>query len=240
MAESGAAASYIAKWQQAQPEMLLLTPFCPPAERPLLQAWGALQHELTAAMFDTSDTRVARTKLAWWADDLAAGPSASQHPLARLLLAQPGAAAVPPAQWRELGMSAVELSAEVRDAGLVALPLPVIARFAERVAMVEAVVFGAASRDDAVATAIGVDLMLRRCGDAGTVRATAASLLATAPQGPPLPLYRSARLAFDRWRLQRLAAGVAMQALPPVPAWRGLLLAWGAARRSRAGSADAQ
>jgi hypothetical protein len=234
MAEHGAAASYIAKWQRAHPEMMLLAPFCAPAQRPLLEAWGALQHEFTVGMFETSDTRVARTKLAWWGADLAAGPAASQHPLARLLLAQPGVASVAPAQWRQLGMVAVDLSAETRDVS-VTLPdtLPAVTAFAERLAEVEAAVFAAPSSSDAVALSARLDLLLRRGGDAEAVQSAAVALLDSGPNSPPASLYREGRLAFDRWRLQRLAAGVPLDALPGVPAWRGLLLAWRAARRSR-------
>jgi hypothetical protein len=235
MPESGAAASYIAKWQRAHPEMLLLAPFCAPAQRPLLQAWGALQYEFTVAMFETSDTRVARTKLAWWGDDLAAGASGSQHPLARLLLAQPGAAAVAPAQWRQLGMAAVDLSAEARET---ATPSPsCLAGFAERMAAVEATVFAGVSSRDAVALGASHDLLLRRGGAPETVQMAAATLLEGAPHGAPASLYRAGRMAFECWRLQRLAAGAPLSALPRVPAWRGLLLAWRAARRSRGAGA---
>jgi hypothetical protein len=237
MAESGAAASYVAKWQRAHPEMLLLMPFCPPAQRGPMEAWGALQHELAGAMFDTSDSRVARTKLAWWGDDLAAGPVGSQHPLARALLAAPAAAAVAPAQWRDLALAAIGLSDAVRHAPGAAAPVLELDGWAASVARIESAVFNARSTPDAVAAGARVDLLLRQGHDAADVVQAASALLANSAVGRALPLYRAGRLAFDGWRLQRLASGVPLPALPAVPAWRGLLLAWHAARRSRAAAA---
>jgi hypothetical protein len=227
---AAAAASYVASWRQRQPEMALLEPFCPPAQRPLLNAWGALTHQLTVALFDPADAMVARTKLVWWGEDLAGEP---RHPVARALQQAAGAAEVPADDWRQLVRAAIGLADAQREAGGPRLPGSEAHAYGARLASIEVRLFGAPSDPAAIQAGLGLETLLRAAPPADDAVAVAGELLATTAQPGPLNLFRGGRLAFDRWQLGRLAAGSAPSVLPRLPAWRALLLAWRAARRSR-------
>ncbi|MCX7041417.1 MAG: hypothetical protein NT117_01745, partial [Gammaproteobacteria bacterium] len=65
-----AAAHFVGKWLQREPEMVFAEVFCPAADKPAFRAWGALLHELRESLFELSDPGVARIKTAWWAEEL--------------------------------------------------------------------------------------------------------------------------------------------------------------------------
>lgn len=231
MAETDALASFVAPWRQRQPEMGLLLAFCPPAERRRFDAWGALNQQLADTLFTTSDAGVARTKLAWFERDLTAGPRQAQHPVSRALLAE--AAMLPPAEaWRALVSAAIDLGDAARDTGNL-LPAAETAAYAGRLADLESQLLAAPSDPAAVALSLRLDRWLFDREAAASAGVAVPALHGALPPRLPLGLYRGGRLAFDRWRLERLAAGALPDAVRTIPALRGLWLAWSAARRSR-------
>jgi 15-cis-phytoene synthase len=230
VAEPDGAAAFIAKWRAWQPQMALLEPFCAPAQRSLLAHWGALLHEWELALVDTSDAGVAATKLAWWGEDLAGG---SRHPLGRALLADPVARAIAASDWSRLARAAIALVETARAADGQPLPAAALDEYSERLAGIEAQLFAAPSLAAPIAAGLAL-ARLQRAAEADP--APALALLQRAPAQPDLNLYRAGQWAFDRWALQRIAAGTAPAAVGRPPAWRALLLAWGAARRSRPAS----
>jgi hypothetical protein len=226
------AASFVAKWQQRQPEMALLQAFCPPPQRPLLNAWGALNHELICAVFDPGEAAVSRTKLAWWGEELSSA-AAARHPLARALHAETGTRTLPAEHWLALVQAAIALGEVWRQSPDGRLPAAAGNEYGERLAAVESRLFDAPSLPAAVVTAVGLDALLRAPAETANVAERAAEMLAEAPLASPQNLFRAARLAFDRWQLGQLCRGSGAAGLPRPPAWRALMLAWGAARRSR-------
>jgi hypothetical protein len=232
MSAADAFDSFLHKWRQRQPEMQLLEAFCPPAERPLLNAWGSLLNELMDSMFLPSEPAVLRTRLGWWAEELAAGPVGCRHPIGRRLLAEPSAVAVPGQDWRRLGGLGIVLAeASAGDAPLDAAALHSLA---EALAAIEAQVFGRPSSAATVACAVALDHLQRQPPASAALIERAAALCARLPAPASLALFRGGRLAFDRWRLDRLAEGADLQQVQRLPAARALWLAWRAARRSRA------
>lgn len=96
-------ASLRAKWSQARPELDIALRFIAPPQRVVAEAMACLGLELEQAAFELHDVEPALIKLQWWAQELiAAGHGQASHPLACALAAQPGFAAVAPAQWQAL------------------------------------------------------------------------------------------------------------------------------------------
>jgi phytoene/squalene synthetase len=250
MSGADAAAHFVGKWLQREPEMEFALLFCPPAQRASFQAWGALLHELREARFELRDPGVAESKQAWWSDELRLfAEGRPRHPLGAAFA---GVAAPWPALARTLATpDAASRPADAAEALSTLRPL------ARTVTAVEAAIFdaadGAASGD-----ALAVHWLLHRLPQ-GLVAEDAARIpmqllarhavsvdgLATAP--PALlrdwagqllamlpatlggaPYFRRAALRFDRARLARLARDGSRFG-PPAPAghlWR----AWRASR----------
>lgn len=232
MAEPDAFASFQAKWRQHQPEMELVEPFCPPAERPLLNAWGTLLNELFDTLFTASDPAVLRTTLGWWSEDLAAGPGGSRHPVARALFGAPEAAGRPAGDWRQLAGAATVLGVALHAGSDAPAEDHGVRGLAAAIAELEASLFGARSTAEAVRISIGLERLRRRPPE-DTLAAQAIALRADAVDAGRLGLFRGSQLAFDRWRLARLAAAATLEQIHRLPPWSALWLAWRAARRSR-------
>lgn len=231
MTEPDAFASFHAKWRQHQPEMELVEPFCRSAERPLLNAWGTLLNELFDTTFTASDPAVLRTTLGWWGEDLAAGAGAARHPVALALLAAPAATTIPAGHWRALAGAATALGMAVHASEAGIEPRDESLALAGQLAALESELFGQPSTSDAVVVALGVE-RLRRRPPADGLASVAANLQAHAGGTASLGLFRGSQLAFDRWRLARLAHGAASAQIQRLPPWSALWLAWRAARRS--------
>lgn len=142
--------------------MELARVFCPPSQRDLFELWGALLHQLDEAAFELSDVNVARTKLAWWAGELASmGAAASRHPLARALAAHDAVRRVPTPEWHALVHAAMLAGtnepAPVDTDALLAHGAP----YARVTAGIEAQVF-ALDVADAAPDPVAVHQLLRR------------------------------------------------------------------------------
>jgi phytoene/squalene synthetase len=250
MSGDDAAAHFVGKWLQREPEMEFALLFCPPAQRPRFQAWGALLHELREARFELRDPGVAETKQAWWSDELRLfAEGRPRHPLGAAFA---GVAAPWPVLARTLAMpDPVMRPADAAEALTGLRPL------AGAVASVEAALFDA--RDDAApGDALAVHWLLHRlpqglaAEDAARIpmqllarHGVALDGLAAAPPAllgdwarqlsamlpvalPGASYFRRAALRFDRARLARLARD-GRRFGPPPPAghlWR----AWRASR----------
>ena len=239
-------AHFVGKWQRREPEMALAEVFCPPAQRPVFRAWGALLHELREATFELSDPRVTAAKTQWWAEELLlVARGAGRHPVCAVM-----PAGLP---WAALARALVEQAVYDDRPADAAQAIAQLAPLAEAIATIEAGVHGVAPPVPAVA----VHLLLQRlphglvAGDQarlplnllarhGLTMAQVAQgqgepllrdwardlLAALPPPGGPSSLYRRLRTGFDRARLQRLAAGRGFDP-PPAPAslWRAWRLA---------------
>jgi phytoene/squalene synthetase len=239
-------AHFVEKWHRREPEMALAEVFCPPGQRPVFRAWGALLHELREATFELSDARVTAAKSQWWAEELLlVARGAGRHPLC---------ADLPPAlPWAALARAVLEQANFDGRPADAAHALQQVAPLAEAIAAIETGLHGAPPPVRAVA----VNLLLHRLphglvaedqarlplallarhgltvaqvaegqGEA-LLRDWARELLAALPAPMPASsLYRRLRTGFDRARLQRLAAGRGFDP-PPAPAslWRAWRLA---------------
>jgi phytoene synthase len=88
-------ATWVEQWLQARPEMRLVELYCRPARTPRARALGVLEYLLREAAFGMREPAIARSKLAWWVDELVAcSRGAARHPVARELAAQVDAPAV--------------------------------------------------------------------------------------------------------------------------------------------------
>lgn len=249
---SDATAQFVGKWQRREPEMILAEVFCPPADRGLFRAWGALSHELREAMFELAEPRVASAKTAWWAEELAGLQEARQrHPLSAELLGTP-------APWQALARALAVFTHDVQRPADTTESLRALLPTAEAFIAVESALFGAAANSAAAASLARHWLLMRlpeglhrddqaripmhllaRHGLTATQLASdgVAPLLADwghelAVAGPDsvagATFFRRSRHDFDQARLARLAAGGAIGApMPLATLWR----AWRAARR---------
>lgn len=241
---------FIGKWQAREPEMVLAEVFCKPAQRPLFRAWGACLHELREALFELSDERVTEIKLAWWAEELAGwGQGRHRHPL--------GAALPPAdAPWSGLAQALLESGVRPALAANTGEAIAALRPLADAVVAVESALFSSGDRDDA-AHSLAVHWLLQRLpaglaaadraripmhllarhgltaaqlatGEGGALlRDWAGELLVAAPQPRTAALIRRSCAAFDRARLQQLAAG---RGYKPAPALASLWRGWRAAR----------
>lgn len=124
--------------------MELARVFCPPPQRGLFDLWGALLHQLDEAAFELSDANVARTKLAWWGEELATmGSRTARHPLARALSGHDAVREVPAHDWHALAHAAMLAAASEHAPADTAALLAQGAPFARASARVEAQVFAA-------------------------------------------------------------------------------------------------
>jgi len=240
---------FVEKWLAAQPEMRLLEVFCPPPQRTLLRAWGALLHELGETCLELADPNVARTKLAWWAQDLGAG-AGGRHPLSLALFGHAAAQAIDADAWRRLALSGVSLLDSDHQPSTVDAALAEIEPLAQAIAGIEGRLFGQATNPRDVAVHLQCTRSLRGLlgsfpertrlprdlpGDGpGPVALRAYAVLLAGARAPAAGggLLAQMRRAADGRRLQVLAEkGDPVQALAIAP-WRALGLAWRAGRRA--------
>ncbi len=81
-------ATWVEQWMAARPEMRLVELYCRPARTPRARALGVLEHLLREVAFGIREPAIARSKLAWWVDELVASArGAARHPVARELAA---------------------------------------------------------------------------------------------------------------------------------------------------------
>lgn len=79
--------AFAGKWQAAYPEQRVLQGFVAPAELQTFQAWGALQHELQATLFEIEHEPVRLQKSLWWAEELQRLHEGNpRHPVTQALL----------------------------------------------------------------------------------------------------------------------------------------------------------
>ncbi|NUS39488.1 MAG: phytoene/squalene synthase family protein [Lysobacter sp.] len=235
-----AAASFTGKWRERWPEWGVAEVFVAPAERALAVAWFALRQELTDAAWAGNDPRPGEAKLAWWADELQGwAQGRRRHPLGAAL----GAGAAP---WSLLANCLPALLAS-RDRAVDAdQAIAAVEPFAEAVAGIAATLFAsrtpAPTRNAALALLAeqllvqgeaSAPLLVRarlgeEVGANGFARAWAAELLSRWPQ--PHDGARPGRVhaALLHGRLRDFARSGRLR---PLPAWRALWVAWGAARR---------
>jgi len=108
VADAVALQGFVDTWLRRSPEMALCEVFVPPGERPMFRAWGALRMQLLDTTFEFEERSVARTKLAWWGQDLISG-SNGRHPLTRALYAHPASASISGRDWQALLSAAIML-----------------------------------------------------------------------------------------------------------------------------------
>ncbi|GAB2505740.1 hypothetical protein [Arenimonas alkanexedens] len=240
-------AHFVEKWQRREPEMALAEVFCPPGERVVFRAWGALLHELREATFELSDARVTAAKTQWWAEELLlVARGAGRHPVC---------VGLPPGlPWAALARAVVEQGAFDARPADAAQALAQLAPLAEAIAAIEAGVLGASPPVPAVAVHLLLQRLPRGLADDDQARLPlnllarhgltvaqvaqgqgepllrdwARELLALLPPpAAPASLYRRLRTGFDRIRLRRLAAG---RGFDPPPALASVWRAWRLAR----------
>lgn len=249
MADAQPLQVFVGKWLAAEPEMRLLEVFCPPPQRALLRAWGALLHELGETCFEVADPGVARTKLAWWAEDLGAG-AGGRHPLSLSLFGQAPAQAIDAEAWRRLALSGASLLESDHQPASIDAALAEIEPLAQAIAGVEGRLFGQPSHPRDVAVHLQFRRSLRGLlgvfpersrlprdlpgegSGAETLRPYAVMLAQARAPAAGGGLLAQMRRAVDGRRLEVLATrGDPAQALA-VPPWWALGLAWRAGRRA--------
>lgn len=243
---SEAAESFIDKQLRGEAAYRLLPLFARGLGQDWLPAWVALLGEIDETAFERSDLRVAQTKLAWWAQDLAAGRQA-QHPLSRALLGLPQAASMAAERWQRLVGAALELSQQ--EASPADWP-SAQARWrplAEAVAAVESELLAApvdpvsvllqwqrqrlwraalGSRPESGLGPLGwqVDLGAPAAAEAWQGFVGASDELLAAEAAARLPLHRALLRSLWHWRLQGLCRGAPPAELlapsPPRLLWR--------------------
>ena len=242
---------YVAKWLARETEMQVALVFCPPPQRTMFVAWGALLHELREALFELSTAQVMAVKSGWWAEELIAlSTGAPRHPLTQAL-------AGIDAPWSALGRELLGVVGDDERRGDTAAAIAALMPLATAAVAVEGNLFGTRpSGADARALAIhwlwqrlphGLDaedraripMHLFARHDVTTaalaagegmplLRDWAGELAAALPTAlPGSALASRARRRFDRLRLQRLAAG---KGFGPAPGLSTLWIAWRAAR----------
>jgi hypothetical protein len=211
--------SFTAKWRARWPEWTVAMAFVPAAQRERVAAWFALLQALTDAAWGGADPAPGLAKLAWWQDELGGwARGARRHPLGAILHGQA-------APWVKLARSLPALqSSRVRpdeEASLADAEA-----FAEAVAACEAALFGAGDRDDSAAAGRVVLRSLHAEHVLHHPDTATAGWVEGARPSPSAAATRPRRIhaAIVQARLLRPASPS-----PPSP-WRGLLLAWRAAR----------
>jgi hypothetical protein len=229
VADGADAATFIAKWRGAWPEWSLVEGFLPAAQRPVADAWQALQFEWQEAAWAGADSRPGEAKLAWWAEELDGwSHGRRRHPLGAVLLPRP-------APWRDIASvlpAMAVLRAQPSSAGAAWEALePATAG----IASVEAALFGGPTAPRAIA-ACWLHARLARHHTDAVPRALASpddasprpwidALLASWPAQGQMVESRSIALALARRRLERGNAAA------PLSPWSALWTGWRAARR---------
>lgn len=240
------------KWLHREPEMGLVLRFVPVSQRESAVAWGALFSELRETAFELSDARVTQAKAGWWAEELLRfGKGEARHPLGRDL-----PAGLP---WVELATALARVAGEGERAADPAEAFEQITPFADALARLEALWFGARPEPAAVAS-VAVHLLAQRLvhgradDDAArvpmnllarhgltpsalgeergepVVRDWSLALRGHAPEpGPGMVVFRRLRAGLDREQLAYL------QRHPGRPWQPGPLTVWRSWRLARAG-----
>jgi hypothetical protein len=250
VADPVALQGFVEKWLAREPGMALLEVFVPPAQRSLFRAWGAVSAELVECVFELGEREVARTKLAWWSEDLCAW-TAGRHPLVRALAAEPVAAVPDAARWRRMLIEAVALLDSPHQPASVEQARAELLPFAEALAQIEADLLGATVDSPTLALHLQLERSLRgllgihpqrsRIVPAGVHPPSSGATQEYANQLRDLArvpvaggLLTAYRQLLSEERSRRLARrGDPAHALN-LPAWRSLWLGWRAARRARA------
>ena len=234
MSSTSALDSFLDKWRSRWPEWSVAEPFVAEPHRMRAVAWFALLQEFDDMLNTSGDTLPADAKLAWWGEELRSWASQrSRHPLGRVL--EPLRA--PWALLAEVLPELVEARAPAADARSAEHAL---ARYADAVAAVEAVLFDEPPRTGA-GRAVLLQTLSQRLHDAG-VAGVPRGLLEGDPAsagerwaqqllrgwGTRVPGPRPRRIwsSLARARLRATAAGAAVEATPV----RTLLRVWWAAR----------
>jgi hypothetical protein len=229
VADGADAAAFLAKWRGAWPEWSLVEGFLPTAQRPVADAWQAVQFEWQEATWAGADARPGEAKLAWWAEELDGwAQGRRRHPLGAVLLPRP-------APWRDIagvrpGRAALRARPDTAAAAWDALEGPT-----NGIASVEAALFDGAAAPRAIAACWlharlarhPTDAVPRALGspDDATLRRWIDALLADWPVQGNLVPPGSIALALAR---RRLARGDAAAPLSP---WSAMWTGWRAARR---------
>ncbi len=255
MPDPAALQGFVDKWLAREPEMAVCEVFCSPQQRELFRAWGALSAELADCMFELADANVARTKLAWWGDDLAAGVN-GRHPLTRAIFASPAAARTQPAQWRALALAAIERVDSDNAPPTLEAALTELLPIAAAVTDLEAALFQVAVNPSAQAMHFQLErslrgwlgawperarvpLNMRDASGAADLRRYAAALLAAWPNEPSGSLITLFRSHLGRVRATSLLRHADPARALSLRSWRAVLLAWRAARLSARSSVSA-
>ena len=242
---------FVEKWQAREPEMRIAEVFCIAVDKTRFRTWGALLHALRETLFELSDPQVTGVKSAWWAEELIQlAQGLQRHPLSAALLEIPAA-------WPALGRALLQMPTGETRAEDTAQAIDALMPVARAFIDVEAAMFsGPASETAARSLAvhwlmrrlpvglsaadqarIPMHLLARHAtpvpalaerADHPLLRDWGRELLTATPsQLPGSSNFRRSQHAFDRARLQRLAAGKGWSRPAPVPTlWR----AWRAAR----------
>lgn len=225
-------AHFTAKWRAAWPEWSIAEVFLPPMSRARVDAWQALQFELTEAAWGGADARPGEAKLAWWVDELQGwSQGRRRHPLGSVL--QRSATG-----WGTLAQSLPALAATRERANSPENAVAMLMPAATALAGVERELFGADAATDLAPAVVACWLharLARHPGDAVPLSVMAqgdeqaesrwcGELLARWPRADGASRYRCLALGLAAARLRRGSAS------RPLPAMRALLTGWGSAR----------
>ncbi|MGH8050414.1 MAG: hypothetical protein ACREPB_07140 [Arenimonas sp.] len=240
---------FVAKWYAREPEMQFAEVFVRTSDKLLFHVWGALLYELKHTLFELSDAHVTEIKTAWWADEFQRLSNGQpRHPITQAL---PDV----PLPWSALSsslFSVIETTAE--RAGNTEQAVANLLPFASAVLQIEDALFdakkssskeifavhcllhrlphGLSTEDQA---RIPMHLMARHSvnaaqlasiGQNGLLQDWAAELDSVLLDKVAGPLFRSARMRFDKARLANLIAG---KGFANVSAVKHLWRAWRAA-----------
>ncbi|MGQ0802196.1 MAG: hypothetical protein ACT4NL_19040 [Pseudomarimonas sp.] len=248
MADPVALQGFIDKWLAKEPEIALLEVFCPRPQRTVFRTWGALRSELVEVIFELSDAAVARTKLAWWITDLAAGEG-GRHPLTRALFAEPKSVQVTSAHWHVLLSAAMPLLESDHAPANVDASASELLPFAQALGAIESELLDCHSDATSIAWHLQIERSLRGLLGVQRERARipaewrveegpevigsyARALLANVIASPKGSLLASFHHLQDQQRLRQLAGHGDPPRAVTISPWRGLLLGWRAARLS--------
>lgn len=248
MADPIALQGFIDKWLAKEPEIALLEVFCPKPRRTLLRTWGALRSELVEVVFELSDSTVARTKLAWWIADLAAGER-GRHPLTRALVAQPKSGQVTSTHWHALLSAANRLLESDHAPASIDAAVAELLPFAQALGDIESALFDCLGDATTIARHLQTErsfrgllgihpervrlpLQWRGAAEVPAIRSYASALLAQSIGSINGSLLSSFHHLLDQQRLRTLVHyGEPARAIRISP-WRGLTSGWRAARLS--------
>lgn len=216
MSEREAFDGFVDKWRLRWPEWTIAEIFIAPTQRELALAWFALLQEFADATWSGDDPAPGLAKLAWWQEELRGWRKAAhRHPLGRVL--QPVRA-----PWDALADALPDLRVRGDIEGDLAVLQARLERLGRAIAGVEAELFddeAAVAASSAIAAFVAEHVAARGHAEAAEALRDALSRAGSRPR----------RLATAMLR-GRLAEVVRGRPWAPVPRWRMLWRAWGAAR----------